>query len=105
MLRVLFQPDSLLGHLSDSHADAKECYGGVCIQLMDRFVNEGIPQHLQLQVISSSLHAPFSFNIETHGEATLDLLEFPFVDVVVRLGVHFRIAIFPCHNVFWEVSS
>ena len=45
----------------------------------------------QLQVISSSLHAPLSLNVETHDEVTLDLLGFAFVDRVVRLGVHFSI--------------
>ena len=59
----------------------------------------------QLQVISSSLHAPLSLNVETHDEVTLDLLGFAFVDRVVRLGVHFSIVVFSCHNVFWEIIS
>ena len=59
----------------------------------------------KLQVIGSPFDATPPFNVETHGEATLDLLGFPFVDIIVRLGVHFRIVIFPCHNVFWEVFS
>ena len=46
-----------------------------------------------------------SLHVESHREASFDLLGSSFVDVVVCLGIHFSILFFPSYNVIREILS